>query len=538
MLSRVAPAALVLTLIAAEPGEVRIRTTVWAPSPARISVQTNLVEVGAVVRDRRGDAVGGFQGGDFRIADNGKPQTVSVCVEQKADRDPAMGAVGAPGSKNAAHTAQPEARSIALWIDDSHAGLFAIDKARTSVLKLIDTMAPNERMGIYTSSGTVTVELTRDGDALRAAVAKLRHQATPGPRSLGVCPDFDAYRAYIVSHHIDENIRHAAIQQAIACNCQGGDEACIKAQPGVVDSLSANVWEQLKGRSVSAVDNLMTPIQRLSAALGSRILLILSPGFITGDMGPQLSGLMDSAIRAHIVVNALNPDGLTLVQSQRVFTAAMMREVAAATGGRFIQNDNEIAAAARTLIARPDVSYVLGFYPSQTADEKMHTLKVGLPGRGGYHVDAREGYFAAAPDPAKEDPQKRMERAAMSQESLVPFPVVTAVAVRDRKAGGSEIHVEAGVDVRDFKFGGSETEHVQQIAFLTLLEDEAGAYITGKMSVMDLRLSSATLANFQRTGIRGETAFIAAPGRYRVRQVIREAVQNRVAASETAVEVK
>jgi hypothetical protein len=47
-------------------------------------VQANLVEVGVVVRDPHGIRAGGFQAEDFDLRDDGRPQKITVFVEQNA----------------------------------------------------------------------------------------------------------------------------------------------------------------------------------------------------------------------------------------------------------------------------------------------------------------------------------------------------------------------------------------------------------------------------------------------------------------------
>ena len=70
-----------------------------------------------------------------------------------------------------------------------------------------------------------------------------------------------------------------------------------------------------------------------------------------------------------------------------------------------------------------------------------------------------------------------------------------------------------------------------------MLEDASGNYIIGKLSVMDLFLKPATLAELKASGIKAETVFAAPRGSYRIREVTREAVENHFATSSTPVEV-
>src|SRR5438270_9666743 len=78
--------------MASEPGEVRIRSGAYYPG-LKISAQTDLVDVGVTVRDRRGAAVGGWKSGDFEVFDNRVPQTIKFFAEQ---RKTAAGPAAAP----------------------------------------------------------------------------------------------------------------------------------------------------------------------------------------------------------------------------------------------------------------------------------------------------------------------------------------------------------------------------------------------------------------------------------------------------------
>ena len=87
-------------------------------------------------------------------------------------------------------------------------------------------------------------------------------------------------------------------------------------------------------------------------------------------------------------------------------------------------------------------------------------------------------------------------------------------------------------------FPEKQGRRVQELTILTVLEDAQGNFIAGKQSVIDLALIPATLAEKMKGGIHAATSFpVARPGFYRVRGVIREAVQDHTWASGAAVEV-
>ena len=75
----------------------------------------NFVSVPVVVRDSKGRAVGNLEREDFRLSDNGKPQTVSkFSVEKFGESAPAEPSRPAPAAKP---VAMPQ-RYVALFFDD------------------------------------------------------------------------------------------------------------------------------------------------------------------------------------------------------------------------------------------------------------------------------------------------------------------------------------------------------------------------------------------------------------------------------------
>jgi hypothetical protein len=94
------------------------------------------------------------------------------------------------------------------------------------------------------------------------------------------------------------------------------------------------------------------------------------------------------------------------------------------------------------------------------------------------------------------------------------------------------------LDAKSLTFSEQNGASVQQLTFVTVLEDAQGNYLEGKQAVMDMNLTSETRADLEAKGIKAATSFVVARGSYRIREVIREAVQNRLAASSTPVEIR
>ena len=206
-----------------------------------------------------------------------------------------------------------------------------------------------------------------------------------------------------------------------------------------------------------------------------------------------------------------------------------MAAAAKSTGGQFLQDSNDWASGLRNAAAVPEVSYVLGFAPPGDPDGEHHSLKIRIPARRDYRVESRTGYFAAAPAAAHESVQQRIDRIVMSSEERKEFPVRIEARQGVAEEGRPTVEVTMALDARALRFAKAEGRELQELTFLTVLEDAHGNFVAGKQAVMDLVLLPATLAEKRQNGIRAAVALQApGSGAYRLREVVRELAQDRI----------
>jgi hypothetical protein len=149
-------------------------------------------------------------------------------------------------------------------------------------------------------------------------------------------------------------------------------------------------------------------------------------------------------------------------------------------------------------------------------------------------VDARQGYLSEKVKPAAETAQRRIDDAILSTEEISEIPATLQVAL----AGSKSIAVKVTVDARKLRFLKKSGRSMQELTFVMVLENAAGDYLAGKQAVMDLALTPPKLASLQATGINALMNFTATPGKYSIRTVVREAGQNRIAASSAKFEIQ
>ena len=549
---------------AQQPGEVRIRSAPYQPPSATISVDTNLVELGVTVRDRKGTPVGGLQESDFQVLDNLKRQDIAFFSEQRMQQPgtapttapPAAGAPTPPAAQTA-HAAAPPPRYLALFFDDTHAGLAGFERTKRAAEKLLaEGLHPGDRAGIFTSSGAVTIDFTSDTKALLATLPGMRrHPDGASIKGLGVCPTLTAYQACVIAKHLDGMAKMVAVADIRACDpAIPEDIAEMQAQ-----SAAESAWDQFRPQSADVLSTLLLVVRHLSAAPGTRILLMVSPGFVTDGLDRQIADITDACLRNHIVINALDDEGLLsggldspeslgahdgprVAWAQRTvglrtqIVTAFLADAAASTGGQFIHNNNDLTAGLQALAAVPEVSYLLGFSPPGKPDGKYHKLKVAA--KPGYQVSTRPGYFASPPAKRTETAQQHIDRVVASGESLDQIPATVTVRAVADKEGRYRIRVDIMLDARRLPFSAQNGANVQQLTFVTVLEDAAGNYLQGRQAVMDMAVSGATRTRMEAEGIKAATSFVAARGSYQVREVIREAVQNRLTACNSPIEIR
>lgn len=505
-----------------DPQAVRIRSGPYTPSPPSIAVQTYLVELGVTVKDHHGNPVSGLTAADFELTDNGKPQTIKFFSEQKSS-EPRT--IATPAAKPTAQPAAqpPPTRSILLFFDDTHTADFALQKGRLAAKKFLSEAArPGDRFAILTASGAPSVDFTADTQVLLAALDKLKPHPGRGDRGLSNCPTLNPYQAYAIDQGIDYELKRQKVAEAIACDCgPQPTKSCIAAQDGLVQGAAASAWSIYRPESVSFIDGLAFALRHLASAPGSRLMLMVSPGFVSGSLEQKTSAPVDRALRARIVVNALDSTGLSTNRSQGLQSPVLgelMSTASIATGGKFIHNNNDLTGGLRQLAEPAPDSYLMGFSPTSAPNDKYHRLNVKLKNPSAGHVESRPGYFSTKPGPQPETIQQRIERLAASKETIEQIPATVRLS--------GAVQVDISVDLRHLKFSEQSGRHVQQLTFVTLVLDPSGNIIQGKQAVIDLALKPAKLADLQAKGLHAVTSFTLPKGSYRIREVIREALEN------------
>jgi VWFA-related protein len=385
----------------------------------QIRVTVNAVLVPVVVRDSNGREVGNLKKEDFEIFDNHKAQSISGFSIQKRAAVEGNGSILAPAAPGEPPTMQPSVvppqRYIIFLFDDLHLGASDLLQAQKVASKLIGGTLNDSDLGLAISFSGTNSGFTHDRAKLQETIAKLKMQELY--RHAGQeCPDVDYYQGDLIVNQHNQQAFDLAVQDALSCghiNLQSVAEGMATAAA----RRAVAIGDQDVRVTLGFLVNL---VRKMGTLPGERILILVSPGFLT--MTPEAltekSQLLDTAAASNVTISSLDARGLyttemnasehgsntiqgmqtgqeaqnkrnTMTQSENI-----LAELAEGTGGTYFHNSNDLEGGFNQLAAAPEYVYVLELSLDKIKqDGSYHHLKVKVD-RGGLKLQARRGYFA------------------------------------------------------------------------------------------------------------------------------------------------
>jgi VWFA-related protein len=533
---------------------------------ATFKVRVNLVQVHVIVRDPSGKAIGDLKREDFLLYDQGKLQNVTnFSVETPESRKQRSAAAAqtqdvAPGD-SAKAIALPD-RFVALVFDDIHLSMQDANFVRQQANHFVDSIGPNDRVAIYGTSGQISVEFTSDKEALhRAILGLIPHPMMPQSMG-GDCPNITYYMADQIENKNNPEVRSVALEETIQC-AFGGDES--------KQSLALPMMEAASLRALNAGDvennftyrHLEDVLRRMSTMPGERVMVLVSPGFVLAQSYLDESGIIDRANRANVVIHTLDARGLytpdlmgdisqpnsdsfltggykTMYRVDSQFeNQFVLSDFAYGTGGMFFHNSNDLKHGLELEGLAPDVSYVLAFSPQNSKmDGRYHQINVKLTKKTNYTIQARRGYFAPKKvDDPLELAKQEIQDAIFSQEEISDLPLDLQTQYFKGDSADARLSVVSRVDLKNVHFKKADGRNWDDLLLATAIFDENGNFVTGGEKTVKMRLLEPTYEKLTRTGLTVKSSFSVKPGRYLVRQVVRDSEGSQMAARNGAVEI-
>jgi hypothetical protein len=190
----------------------------------------------------------------------------------------------------------------------------------------------------------------------------------------------------------------------------------------------------------------------------------------------------------------------------------VIRDVAAATGGRTIRRTGELAAALTGIAADGRAIYQLSFSPPGPADDQYHAITVKLAGRRGVTLRYRTGYvFQKEPVTLKDRFQAAVWR---------PLDVSEIGVKADVAPSGAGAAVKVTIAATDLEMQQQGGRWMDKLDIFFIQRDDAGLHARVDGQTLGLRLKPATYQNLLPQGVPFEHAVELQPGMASLRVLV------------------
>ncbi len=366
-----------------------------------IKVDTTLVQIDAVVMDKQGKIVSDLKADDFEILEDGKMQSIDFFsfVNGNSPTNTPL-PKGSDNSKIPIPTTDLSSnqikRTIAIVVDDSCMSFESSNATRVSLQRFVnEQIQAGDLVAIFrTKSGSgILQQFTTKKDILLKAIKTI--STLPG---LGCQDDFAAFRN----------------QATLKRNGQGGASSFEDAQ----SEENRRRYERQR-RDTSALGTVNTMkylIRGMGNIPGRKSMILISDGLAASQnsiAGDEMRTLVNLANQAAVVINTVNARGVfdptafsaadeflpntgdggygsdlekATASRQDTYNSGIsgIRYLSTATGGRFVNNSNDLNKGFEKILNDQNGFYLLGYQPGdftlkQTSNFRRLSVKVKNP---------------------------------------------------------------------------------------------------------------------------------------------------------------
>ena len=511
----------------------------------QLKLTSRLVDVGIVAYDRKGHAVKDLRREDFELLDNGRKQDVrffSQFVSEPTASAPADAAPGRSFSNRAADTtpaplaATPtETGATILVIDEANIAWPDMSHARQEILKFISTLAPGERVGLYTMNPLgfrVLEEITTDHAGLTAKLQKWMPTAQSAAQAqeaetrnrqsfneVHSVADLNSVNGNSADlpdgdSPIDPLLRtygsNPARGSLIVLNSVARHLASVSGHKNLVWVSSDNVFADWQNQAVGSdkgpkyVDSFALRTQEAMNDAHVAVFPLdvsqLESAAISADIRTRNVELTQAAaetatLGGGTVPRNTAPGRITAEMQQDIHAIqGPIRQVADATGGRIIRRSGDLAAALAGVVEDGHATYVVSFYPQGPADDQYHTIAVKLTGKQhGLTLRYRTGYlYSKEPATLKDRFQQAVWRPLDVSEISVTASVTPA---------NSGVKIKLAILAADLGLQQQADRWMDKLDIFFIQRDDAGVHAQVEGQTLGLRLKSATYQSLLASGV-------------------------------------
>jgi len=523
-------------------------------------VPVNAVAVSVKATDADGNPVRDLTVTDFRLYEDGKIQSIQtfgIEFYKKANfkieaSQTSLGPLDA-SSKDA--SAIPPNRFIKFVIDDlTEPSPQEILPAIKAIEQFVTaSMQPSDQLSFVVASGTYELPFTGDHRAGIEKAGELYKKVMLKGGRRRDCPPLSNYQAQMISTDRDPAALAVAIAEAMTCTRIEDPKIAER----LVRSSALAQFEESQFRNRNLLHTLEQHARAMKHLDGTKMMILLSGGFLSHEILPELQIVIDAALRCGVVIHTLDirglyttnmsasePDGggnakLSMRSNEMSLNQDPLNQLAGETGGAFFHNNNDLFAGITQIVEGESHRYILTYSsPAPQADGRYHKIKVEVDRRG-TKLGYRKGYYAPQEQVTYERRSKQdLLEAFQSTVELNEIPIQLSYEYLRVEAGSYELSLEARVSMVGMPFVDEDQRHKNAIDLVVVVFDENDRYVDGLRKTIALNLTEAGYAAINRHGLRSKVEFRVPPGQYRIKAAVRESVRQRLGSLQKTIHVR
>jgi VWFA-related protein len=540
-----------------------------------LQLKTELIEIRAVVTDKRGTVIKNLTRDDFEITESGKQQTISFfSTESISSVSGAPGAIVDPrpsgsgkGLPRKAGLPREAGRTIVFLVDTLHLSQTSLLQLRPVLFSFLDErLSGRDLAAVLTTSGSLGIagQLTNDKQVLRKATDRLWAAARPGSDSL-----FTPYLAARVEQEAPLALEVA--MGIVRAEERFSDDPLLAATVRAMTTSRARqiVAEAGYKRRVTLLA-LKAIAERLAEMPGQRLIVMISDGFTmlssSGTIdADELRSVTSRASRHGVVIYSVDAKGLT---GMSLFSATANRFdpnpqsasallsfinagdrdlenglslIAKETGGEAFVNTNDLKGSLAKVLDDNSFYYAMSYYPpAGAAKNSFRSVKVRVKGHPDYRVRTQSGYFAAdlATNRAvTTDPDRLLLEAMNSPLAAGAIEVAASADFFPLQADDKHASLSVFVGAGTLGFSRQGDRHITDLTLMIGVVNNNGSIDSITKGAIQIS-SSAQRWESERQGVyRYAKRLALKPGLYQVRVGVRDATTERIGTAAAWIEV-
>jgi VWFA-related protein len=545
----------------------------------------NVIMVNVTVTDKKGNPVTDLTQSDFKIYEDGKPQSINTFAQESYFPDQESAA--APKSADAHDTASPplprpvqalRPRMISIFIDDLTMNSLDYYPRLIKALKnyVSNDLGPQDHVGILSGSGRVQFPYSDDKQMLEDTIAGLSGKLNYSMVTRSQCPEITDLQAYKIAINQDAMELAKATNKTQQCflnlsSTQGTLSASgAQVSPSTNSTLQAQAEAMREAtmqdqeswyRTIRVLDVLRGNIRSMKHFDAEKSIVIFSDGFLSYIGCPscqvayQLQEVVDLALSSGVVLNAVNlrglesgidvsrhadPNGLSMSDALDDILAQEdpLTQLSYDTGGTFFHNDNDLYKGLNQIVRRQRCYYILTYAsPIQKANGSFHRIKLETT-RPGVEISYRKGYYS----PMEQMTFERRKRediidALQAPGNLNEIPVTLSYNCYRNDSSTYGVSFLTNVDIRKVHFLDEDARRKNLISLVLAAYDDHGKFIDGLEKTIDLKLLESSYAGVLKQGLSSRVELKLPFGHYKIKTVVRESVQGKIGSLTKAIEV-